>query len=811
MWADVRIALRNLLGAPGYTAAAICTLALTIGATTAMFSAVHAVLLKPSAIRQPGSLVVCWARDDARHLNLVELSYRNFTDWAASARSFEGMAAMGSSTWPAAVDIGGEAVRMASAGVSATFFNTLGVAPLLGRALAAADDRPTAPRVVVLSHRAWAARFGSDRAVIGTALRVDDAAHTVVGVMPEDFDFPRGTDFWMPVVPILARGSQAGRPSALDTVGVLFVIGRLQAGVTPAAARHELDMLAARLEREGGAPRFGSAVVVTPFLEYALGPVRQALWILFAAVGVLLLIGCANVSGLLLTRVSSRRRDHAIRLALGASPAAVARLWLVETAILATAGGAIGLVTAHVMAQALIALAPVDLPRLGSVRIDTTAAAFACAIVAMTAVLCGAGPIRHAVAPNLRESLNDTARATATRSTQRARSALVALEIALAIALMIAAGLVTRSFVNLRQLDLGFTPDGVLALNVSPRAARTPNDWIAGFLARVSAMPGVEAAGAVYLRPLALGPIGQEALVTLEGQSESADAARQNPALNYQVATPGYFRTMRIALKRGRLFTSDDGGRSARVALVGESAARRLWPGQDAVGRRILLPSFSQTGSARVWRTIVGVVGDVHYRGAGDVRLDVYDPAAQATLVADDVAVRSSGDPIRVAAAVQAAAREMDPRVLVSNIATLEAIVARAIAPWRFSVWVFMVFALVALVLATGGLFSLVTIDVARRRREFAVRAALGAPRSDIFRSVLLSAVPRLAGGVAFGVLAAAASSGVVRSILFGVEPLDAATYVSVVLLVVVVVVVASCLPARRAAAEDPLPLLRGE
>ncbi len=811
MLADVRAALRNLRHEPGYAAAATLTLALTIGATTAIFSGVHKVLLDTAGITDPQSLVMAWSRDTARQLGVVELSYRNVEDWAKNTRSFASLAAIGSSTWPAILDGRGDPERLSLAGVSVSFLDTLGVRPLVGRDFEEDDDLPNAPRVVIMSYGMWAARFGSDREVVGRTIMLDEEPFTVAGVMPQGFDFPRGTDVWTPVVPVLAASPEGWQPKTLDSVAVLFAIGRLRDGVTSDTARDELDAIAARIEREGGTRRFASAVVTTPFLDFALGPVRRALWALFGAVGVLLLIGCANVSGLMLTRASVRRRDHAIRLALGATPAAIGRLWIAETVVLCVAGGCLGLLNARWMAQVMIAVAPENLPRLASVTIDAPVAAFTCAVVAIATLVCGAGPLRHALASSPLEGLQAFGQATATRSAQRSRSALVALEIGLAVALMIAAGLVVRSFVNLRQIHLGFEPAGVLTMTASPRTTRPVNEWIAELLPRITALPGVESAGAIYLRPLALGPIGQETSFVLEGQADSEETERRNPALNYQVATPGYFTAMRIEVKRGRLFTADDTAQSPRVALVGESAARRLWPGENAVGKQLLLPTFERGTGRRAWRQIVGVVADVRYRGVDDVRLDVYDPATQSPLEAGDLVVRTSGDPLRLAAAVQAVARELDPRVLISGSTTMEGIVARALAPWRFSVWVFGVFAALAVVLASGGLFSIVSLDVARRRRELAVRVALGAQRRDILQSVLVPATRRLLAGLAFGLLVSAAASGVLRSMLFGIEPLDAWTYLSVTVLISLVVIGASYFPARRAARVDPLLTLRCE
>jgi putative ABC transport system permease protein len=805
-----RAALRNLLKAPGYTSAVVATLALVVGANSAIFSAVYAVLLRPLPIAHPEQLVISWASDTARNLPLVELSYDNFEHWAAESQSFTQMAAMGSSTWPARLDRVGESERLAAGGVSVSFFETLGVAPQIGRAFQADDDLPNAPRVVVLSHRLWSRRFGADPAAIGTTVLLPEP-HRIVGVMPDAFDFPRGTDFWTPIVPVLAMSSGTWRTDTLRDVGLLFVIGRLRAGVTPSMAAADLDRIAARLDRTKASERFGSAVVVTPFLAHVLGPVRPVLWALFGAVGVLLLIGCANVSGLMLTRVSLRRREQAVRLALGATRRSVALHWLLEAVILCTIGGALGLLASVWMTRAVVSMAPADVPRLADISINLPVAAFTFAIVAVAALLCGMAPTRRTRDANVTDALRD-ARATEGRQTHRARSVLVIVQVALSVMLLVAAGLVVRSFMNLRRTNLGFVPSQVVMLNVDPRDPRpTTNQWIDEFLRRVGALPDVEAAGAVYLRPWALGPIGQETLVLLEGQPDTAEARQQNPLLNYQVATPGYFPAMRIALKRGRLFSSDDRSGSARVALVSETTARRLWPAEDAIGKRLLLPTFEPGTGKTAWRTVVGVVNDVRYRGIDDVRLDVYDVASQAVTAATDVVVRTSGDPGRVAAAVRAEALRLDPLAVVDRIATLDATVSRALAPWRFGTWMFIVFAALAAVLVAVGLFSVVSLDVARRRHEFAIRLALGARPADILRTVLIVASGRAGAGVVLGVLASIAATRAMGSILFGIGPLDPGTYAAVVAVIVALVTAGSYVPARAAASIEPLPLLRRE
>jgi putative ABC transport system permease protein len=446
----VRLAVRDLLRQPGYTAATVVTLA--IGANSAIFSAVHGVLLRPSPIRQPDDLIICWERDASRS-PVVELSYRKFQDWVAHSQSFSQAAAVGSSTWPATLDGRGESVRLASAGVSASFFDTLGVAPVLGRSFRPEDDVPNAERVVILSHATWVTRFGADPDIIGTTIQLGER-HTIVGVMSAEFDFPHRTDVWLPVVPILANAGNGRVQSPLESVGVLFVMGRLRQGVTPDMASDELNRLAGQLQQAGTAHRFGTDVVVTPFLDYLLGPVRHALWALFAAVGVLLLIGCANVSGLMLTRVSVRRREHAIRLALGATRGHLGRHWAIETLILSVTGGCVGLVATRWMVQGIAALAPEDVPRLTSISINLPVAAFTFLAVLATAFLCGVQPVRHAGTLNLLEALNDAPRATPGRRSNRARSLLLVFQIALTVVLLVAAGLVVRSFVNLKALTL---------------------------------------------------------------------------------------------------------------------------------------------------------------------------------------------------------------------------------------------------------------------------------------------------------------------------------------------------------------------
>ena len=810
--ADLRLTLRYLRTHLAYTVAAVATLALGVGATTAMFSAVYAVLLAPQPIRAADRLVVGWGLAPERSHGLVELTYRDVEALGASSQSVAAMAAVGASTWTAVLEGHGEPARLTYAGVGGTFFETLGVPAAIGRAIQPQDDVPGGPNVLVLSHAAWIDRFGGDPGIVGRTLRLDEEAQTVVGVMPAGFDYPRGAEFWAPLAPGLAAASALWKTDALANVGVLFFVARLKDGVSVATAGADLSAIGRRLDEGRPGPQVGSQVALTPLVDHVVGPARQALWALLGAVMVLLLIACVNVSGLMLTRASHARHAQAIQLAMGASDRELARQWLVEAGVLALLGGSAGIALAGGLTRLMLALAPAGIPRLTEAAMNLPVAATALTVTVLAAVVCGAGPVRLARGTHLLDALQQTARTTAAARPMRMRAMLVVVQVAMAVVLLVTAGLVTRSFQRLRGLDLGFAPDGVLSLQLDPRLEPTSvNGWMRQLIDSLAARDGVEAIGAVYLRPLALGPIGQGTTVVLEGQPETPAQAAANPLLNYQVATPGYFTAMRIPLRAGRLFTDDDRDGTERVVIVGESTARRLWPGREAVGQRLLTSSFDERGGApeTAWRRVIGVVADVRYRGLDEVSLDLYDPSTQSTLPATDLVIRARGNPVALASLVRDEARRLAPGVIVDGVTTLEAIVGRAWAPWRFGAWVFTLFALVATALTAVGLFSVVALDVAQRRREFAVRLALGAPGRAVAGGVLASAVKRVGVGVAVGVVAAAAASSAVRGLLYGVPALDAPTYAGVIAVITAVVIAATYVPVRRATRVAPAEVLR--
>ncbi|MGH8635664.1 MAG: ABC transporter permease [Burkholderiales bacterium] len=808
--ADVAVVARRLRSSRGYTLGIVITLALALGANTAIFGVLHSTVLNPLAARDPGRLVVVWESDLPKNVAVVELAYNTFRDWATHSRSFSHAGAFGSSTWTEVLRGVDESVRLASTAVSATFFDTLDARPLLGRTFRAEDDLPNAERVMILSHRLWKTRFGGNPSIVGTTLQFDHP-YVVVGVMPAGFDFPRGTDFWIPVIPILAASEAKWKINARSDVGVLFMVARLRDGVNPEAASDELNALAAHLQRSGGR-RFGTAVAVTPVVDMLLGPLRPALWGLFTAGVILLVIACANVAGLMMKRASLRRREFAIRLGLGATAGHLSRLWLIETVMLACAGGCLGLLAAYWITRTIMTLAPQAVPGLTAPSFNVPVAVFTLVAVVASAFVCGAWPIVDLRSLNLNAALKDAPRGTRILGWPRTRSTLVTLQISLAVVLLIAGGLAIRSAINVGRVELGFTPSGVVTLQVSARpGTETTNEWVGEVIRRVAAVPGVETVGGVGQLPSELGPIGSDVWVTLEGQVDTPESRRQNPSVNYQTAFPGYFQAMRIALTQGRLFNAQDDARAPRVALVSETTARRLWPGLNPLQRRILLPNQTPGGPPAAWRTVVGVVSDVRYRGIADVRLDVYDAPLQSGFLANSLAVRGPGDLVSLAAAVRAEVRRLDPQAVIDRIVPMEEIVARVTAPWRFTVWVFAALAIVACALASVGLFGLVALDVVQRHREFALRLAVGAQPTELLRLALFSGGRSALLGIMGGLLISLLGTRAVQGMLFQVSALDVATYAGVVAFIVTIVGLASYLPARRAAAVDPLELLKAE
>ena len=807
------LARRHLLAHPGYLSAVVLTLALGIGAATAMFSAVDAVLLSPMGVDHADRVVVGWGLDPERSSSLVELTYNDVLAMGAASPALKSAAGVSASTWPTTVEGAGEPIRLQGAGVSGTFFDILRVRPALGRLLLPGDDVRGGADVIVLSHATWQRLFNGDAGVLGKTLRLGDEPATIVGVAPPEFDFPRGTQVWRPLAPILARAAVEWRTDPFENVGILLMVGRLQRGATVSMAEQQVTAAARARDAKRSVPLTGQRIALEPLRTHLVGPARDAILALFAAVIVLLLVACANVSGLVLSQAARRAREDAVQIALGADLRSLVGQRLIEAAIFTVAGGALGLLVAHGAIRAMLALAPEGIPRLGSVAIDGRVLAFAVVVTAVSLLLIALAPLRNLRRLSVVEGLSDGGRTSASRRAVRARGLLLVLQTGLAVVLLVAAGVLVRSFAALRQLDVGFQSGGVVTVRMDPRipepAAR--RQWMDDLLATLRPRPGVRAAGAVYLRPMALGPIGQGTWVLLEGQPNTPEQSAANPVLNYQTATPDYFPAMGIPLLRGRLFATTDNATSERVALVSAGAAARLWPGQDPIGRRILTSSFDKSDGvpASIWRRVVGVVADVRYRGLDQPSLDFYDPAAQSPMPAGDLVVRTDGDATERAAMIIDALRTSRPGLVVHDVQTLKAILARAMAPWRFAAWVFSLFGGAAFVLALLGLVSVVSLDVAQRRHELAIRIALGAPSRAIVRGAAGTAAVRVCLGLACGLLASSVAVTALRGLLFGVHPFDWVTYSGVPLLVIATAALAAAVPVYGALRTNPASVLR--
>jgi putative ABC transport system permease protein len=811
---ELRHSIRLLRRSPALTVAAVCTLAIALGASTAVFSVVDKVLVRPLPIDEPDRVMVIWPRERANPTTIGEIAYATFRSWQNETRSFADLAAIGSTNWSLILQEG-EPATLPVAGVSGSFFPLLGTQAALGRTLLPEDDAPGAERVAVISHASWTSRFASDTAIVGRALRFRDAVYTVVGVMPAGFDYPRGVELWVPVVPQLADANAKWGADVLGDprFGVLFVLGRLNPGVAIDAARNELSALITK--GAGIAFRPGMEATLTPLDDHIFGTTRPALLALAACVGLVLLIGCANVAVLLLARAATRAHETAVRLAIGAARWRIVRQSLSDALVLAVLGGVAGLGLAYWTVDLLVVLAPSDVPRLDAVRLDARTFVFAWTTWLLTAVLVGLGPGLQASRWDLANVLSHGSPRFA--RSHRLRRAFVVAQVGLAVVLLACAGLVGRSFINLLRLDVGFNPVNVLTLDVTvPDApADRHNQFYTALLARAAAMPGVEAAGAVFQRPLEHSGIGMDAAITIEGQRVGLEFRdwEQNPPVNFESVTPEYFRAVGTRLLRGRTFDDRDIERAPRVAIVSDRLARRLWPGQDPIGRRIFAPGVLDPADAalqQLWPTVVGVVADARYRGLSDLRFDLYVPYLQHSgLLVKHLMVRTSRDPLALVDAIQNEAKALESTALVENVATMDQIVGQAMAPWRFSASTLALLGLLALVLASLGVYAIVSQSVVERTREIGIRVAVGALPSQIAGLVLHDGLRLTAMGLALGLAAAIAAGRVLTSLLYEVQPGDPLTLTSMAVLFMIVSTAAILLPVWRATRVDPVCALR--
>ena len=810
---NLRHAARLLLTSPGFTIAAVVTLALGIGANTAIFSLIKAVMLQPLPYGNPQELVMVW--NAARRNEATWLSDRELLSYREESRSFAQLAAYVETA--ANLTGGQDPERVRAAAVTANIFDTLGVTPLLGRSFAAGEDEPGAEPSVILSQALWQRRFGGAPDIIGRVLSIGGRPHTVVGVMPASVRLPvdyratRPTELWFPLSIDRANPGQWGSRSN-------FLVGRLASGVDPASATSELEVIARRwisagfVKDSGDFGLFRSAI---PVEEFVTGDVRRPLLVLLAAVGVVLLVACANVVNLLLARADARRREIAVRTALGARRGDLIRQLLTESVLLASVGGLAGLGLARAAMQILSALRPAGLPRVEDAAIDPVALAFTAGLSITIGLLFGLLPAIQLARTSVTAVLNESGRSGAHGKVRHlVRRGLVVAQLAFSVVLVVGAALLLRTLFALNRIDLGFNPDRVLTAQVQLTPADYPNDEdVIGFyrqvLERLENSPGIEAVGAVRMLPL-VRTIGDWS-ITIEGRPLASP--NENPNADYQSATPGYFRTIGMSLVRGRLLTSADREDTPLVVVINDTMAARYWPGQDALGKRF---QMGGTGTTRPPMTIVGIVRTSRHNAVvEEPRAEMYLPHAQLPRSLGGsgrsltIVIKTEGDPLTAISPLREIVRSMDRNLPLADVRTMDDVTAVALAAPRFAAWLLGLFAVLALTLAAIGTYATVSLLVTERAHEIGIRMALGAERSTILGSVIGEGLALAALGVAIGIIGALLVARALETLLYGVERLDLATFTLVPIVLVVVAVLASLTPALRAASLDPARALR--
>jgi len=816
LWQDVRYAVRTLRKSPGFTTVVVLTLGLGIGATTAIFSVLDGVLLRPFPYADIDRIMILG--ETTRTGQALSVAWPNFQDWRDQNEVFEAFGVYRGMTLN--LTGGDQAERLNASVASADVFRAVGIQAQNGRTFGPADDRPTAERIAVISDRLWRSRFNADPALLGRTITLNNQTHTVVGIMPPGMRFPsRLTDVWLPLGLFIdtfppARGAHPG----------LSVVAKLKPGVRVEQATANMDAIARRLEQQYPLSNTDHTVSVTPYYEQIVRNIRPALLTLIAAVAFVLLIGCANLANLMLARADGRQREMAIRAALGADRRRIFQQLIVESLLMAAAGGALGALLAALGVKAFVASRPVSVPRIDLIAVDLRILAFTSVVSILTGIAFGLAPAIRASSVDLLTSLKDSARATIGSVGRRTRSALVVAEVAMAIVLLVGAGLTTKSFSRLMAIDVGFNPRQVVTMrmNLPTSGYRELARWMAfheQLLERVSALPGLDAAALNSAVPLEGG--GSESEVRYEGQAPPTSVREEGTMCLFQAGTPGYFRAMGIPVLRGRVFTEHDTATSAPVAVVDESLVRKLFPNADPIGKRIAFEfrgAHSQDPQP-IWREIVGVVRHVHHYGlVGEPpHVQVYTPFVQLPFWFLErrptmaLVVRTPLDAERLAAAVRREVAAVDRSIPVFGVQTMETTVAQSTEQSRLSVMLLTLFGALALVLVTLGIYGVLSFLVGRRTHEIGIRLALGATRGDVTRLIVGYGMGLAALGTAIGLAASWGITQSMRTLLYDLSPHDPGTYAWIVAVVAAVALIASYVPARRATRVDPLQALRTE
>ncbi len=809
---DIRYGARMLLKSPGFTLIAVITLALGIGANTAIFSLVNSILLRQLPFRQPEQLV----RVDSRRLASGKYSFTlpDFIDYRDHNQSLSDIAAY--TPWSANLTDQGEPEQFQGLRISANAFELLGVEAVAGRVLAPGDDEPGQQQVAVLSYGLWRRRFGADPQLVGKKLTLNGASYTVVGVLPPQFFFPipiREAELAVPLAPDAdpLRGLRA-------STNFLRALARLKPGFTREQAEVDLTAVAERIRRQypvANAQKLG--VTLSPLREEVVGAFRLALWVLLGAVGMVLLITCANLANLALARATGRRREMAIRAALGATRRRLVQQLATESLLLALFGAGLGLLLAFYGIDLLLALSPATLPRTGEVGIDFRVLGFTLALSLLAGALFGLAPAWQATRVSLNEELKGGGRgASGGKRQNRARGLLVVSEIALSVVLLAGAGLLIKSFLRLQAVNPGFEAENALAIRLSlPKAQYSNRAAVTVFYEklrpRLESLPGVEAVGFVSALPLS--GVSFSIPFTIEGRATSPDESHR---ADYRAVDAGYFRALKIPLIAGREFNERDAAETPPVALISQNLARRHWPQGSPLGARLRINDNNQ-GPRPV--EVVGVVGDVkHLSLDGEPAPHIYLPVRQAH--EDGVAwltntqywlLRTTVDPLTLSAAARREIQAVDRNAPASNIRTMEQYLAASVAPRRFNLRLLSIFAVAALILAGAGLYGVISHGVAQRKRELGIRIALGARPGDVLKLVTGEGMALAIIGVALGLMAALALTRVMEGLLFGVRATDPLTYMVIALLLMLVALLACYIPARRATKVDPLIALRSD
>ena len=805
IFADIRYGLRGLLKRPGATAIALVTLALGIGVNTAIFSAVDSILLRPLPFRDPERLVSVWEQSLRQGIQQNEAAPANFFDIRNQNQSFEALGAYG----PLDINLtgSGDPERLDGQLVTANVFSILGVAPALGRTFLPNEDQLGQEHVVVLSDALWQRRFNRDPSILNRNVTLNGESFTVVGVMPRGFFFPlRETELWTPWA--MEPDQASGRGDHY-----LRLLARLKPEVTLERANADIDSIAQRLSAEYPRTNEGLGFTARSLHRDYAGDLRLPILILFGAVGLVLLIACANVANLLLAQATTRRKEIAIRIALGARRWTIVRQMLVESLLLACGGGLLGVLGAFWGVQALAKLLPESLSKLQGVTIDARVLLFTLGVSVLTAIVFGGVPALLASRTAPGSTLSDVARDMAGGTSGRhVRRVLVVSEVALAVVLLVSAGLLIRSFQLLRQVEPGFNAENALTMRMvlpfpkysKPEARRAFYDEV---LRQVKEVPGIEAAGVITFLPLSFN--GMNFSFSVEGRAAPSDM--KLPFALFRVVSPDYFRAMGIPLLRGRYFEPHDSPDAPPVVVINRRLAEQYWPGEEATGKRL---KVGPVDSPNAWLTVVGVVGDVHQTGLYEQKLEFYVPYMQerrSFMAPKDLVVRTKADPAVIAAAVRQAVWNVDKDQPVSNVRTLDQVFAAAISQERFQALMLGLFAALALVLACVGLYGVISYSVVQRTHEIGVRMALGAQPVDVLRLVIRHGMFLTFAGLAIGIVAGTFATRVLTDMLFGVTPRDPVTFVGVPVLLLVVAFFACYLPARRATRIDPLVALRYE